>query len=225
MTLSSLFGLGWGIGLLATQDIYSNKTVHNMVAALFILLTTFHGVFIFIMHSLRSEKVRKVWKKWFFGVIVVSDKSDITFSSGNKDATLKSKSTSGTKEATLESKSTSGTKEATPESKSTSGTKEATLESKSTSGTKEATPESKSTSGTKEATLESKSTSGTKEATLESKSTSGTKEATLESKSTSGTKETTLKSVPAVDSSIEEAAVSYNIETSFTVMEKTHTKA
>ena len=68
ITLSSLFGLGWGIGLLATQDIYSNKTAHDIIAALFILLTTFHGVFIFIMHCLRSEKVKKVWKKWFFGV-------------------------------------------------------------------------------------------------------------------------------------------------------------
>ena len=92
MTLSSLFGLGWGIGLLATQDIYSNKTVYDIVAALFILLTTFHGVFIFTMHCLRSETVRKVWKKWFFGVIgrnFVSHKGDATFSSENKDATLK----------------------------------------------------------------------------------------------------------------------------------------
>ena len=94
-----MFGLGWGIGLLATQDIYSNKTVYDIVtlydivAALFILLTTFHGVFIFIMHCLRSEKVRKVWKQWFFGVIgrkFVSHKGDTTFSFGNKEATLKS---------------------------------------------------------------------------------------------------------------------------------------
>ena len=115
MTLSSLFGLGWGIGLLATQDIYSNKTVHDIVAALFILLTTFHGVFIFTMHCLRSEKVKTVWKKWFFGVIgrnFVNHKDDTTFS---KDATVKSKSTSETKDskATLKNKSTSGIKEAT----------------------------------------------------------------------------------------------------------------
>ena len=93
MTLSSLFGLGWGIGLLATQDIYSNKTVHDIIAALFILLTTFHGVFIFTMRCLRSEKVRKVWKKWFFGVIgsnFVSHKGDTSSTSGNRDATLKS---------------------------------------------------------------------------------------------------------------------------------------
>ena len=93
ITLSSLFGLGWGIGLLATQDIYSNKTVHDIIAALFILLTTFHGVFIFTMRCLRSEKVRKVWKKWFFGVIgsyFVSHKDDTTSTSGSKDATLKS---------------------------------------------------------------------------------------------------------------------------------------
>ena len=68
MTLSSLFGLGWGIGLLATQDLYSNISAHDTVAALFILATTFHGVFIFMMHCLRSEKIKNVWKKWFFGV-------------------------------------------------------------------------------------------------------------------------------------------------------------
>ena len=98
MTLSSLFGLGWGIGLLATQDIYSNKAAHDTVAALFILATTFHGVFIFIMHCLRSEKIKNVWKKWFFGVTgrefgMRSHESDTTnraSSSGNKSITLKS---------------------------------------------------------------------------------------------------------------------------------------
>ena len=68
VTLSILFGLGWGIGLLATQDIHTNKTVQDLFAALFVIITAFHGLFIFIMHCLRSKEVRNTWKRWFFGV-------------------------------------------------------------------------------------------------------------------------------------------------------------
>ena len=67
-TLSILFGLGWGIGLLATQDIHTNKTVRDLFAALFVVITAFHGLFIFIMHCLRSKEVRSVWKRWLFNV-------------------------------------------------------------------------------------------------------------------------------------------------------------
>ena len=67
-TLSILFGLGWGIGLLATQDIHTNKTVRDLFAALFVIITAFHGLFIFIMHCLRSKEARSVWKRWFFNV-------------------------------------------------------------------------------------------------------------------------------------------------------------
>ena len=66
--LSVLFGLGWGIGLLATQDIHTNKTVRDMFAALFVIITAFHGLFIFIMQCLRSIDVRNSWKKCFFGM-------------------------------------------------------------------------------------------------------------------------------------------------------------
>ena len=68
VTLSVMFGLGWGIGLLATQDIHTNKTVRDLFAAFFVLITAFHGLFIFIMHCLRSREVRTVWKRWFFNV-------------------------------------------------------------------------------------------------------------------------------------------------------------
>ena len=66
-TLSVLFGLGWGIGLFATQDIHNNKIVRDLLAALFVIVTAFHGLFIFIMHCLRSKDVRSVWKHWFYG--------------------------------------------------------------------------------------------------------------------------------------------------------------
>ena len=68
IALSVMFGLGWGIGLLATQDIHTNKTVRDLFAALFVIITAFHGLFIFIMHCLRSKEVRTVWKRWFFNV-------------------------------------------------------------------------------------------------------------------------------------------------------------
>ena len=66
--LSIFLVLGWGIGLLATQDIHTNKTVRDLFAALFVIITAFHGLFIFIMHCLRSKEVRNTWKRWFFGV-------------------------------------------------------------------------------------------------------------------------------------------------------------
>ena len=68
LALSLLFGLGWGIGLLATQGIYNNQIVRDSFAAIFVVANTFHGFFIFIMHSLRSKEVRSTWKRWFFGV-------------------------------------------------------------------------------------------------------------------------------------------------------------
>ena len=77
-TLSILFGLGWGIGLFATQDIHTNKTVQDLFAAFFVILTAFHGLFIFIMHCLRSKEVRYTWKQWVF---IVTGKDISRFSS------------------------------------------------------------------------------------------------------------------------------------------------
>ena len=80
-TLSVLFGLGWGIALFATQDIHNNKIVRDAFAALFVIVTAFHGLFIFIMHCLRSRDIRSVWKHWFYGATRknVSDFSSSTF--------------------------------------------------------------------------------------------------------------------------------------------------
>ena len=66
--LSILFGLGWGIGLLATQDIHTNKMERDLFAGLFVIITAFHGLFIFIMQCLRSKEVMNTWKQWFFYV-------------------------------------------------------------------------------------------------------------------------------------------------------------
>lgn len=84
ITLSVLFGLGWGIGLLATEDIYGNKTARDLFASLFVVATAFHGLFIFVMHCLRSKDAQKVWKNWFTGVTgkELSDFTSVSFKHG-----------------------------------------------------------------------------------------------------------------------------------------------
>ena len=67
VTLSLLFGLGWGFGLPATSGI-KNVAVRTSFQILFILLTAFQGLFIFIMHCLvgrKSIEARHEWKRWF----------------------------------------------------------------------------------------------------------------------------------------------------------------
>ena len=66
LTLSLLFGLGWGVGLLATQSLYTVTAIRDLFAALFILLTSFQGLFIFLMHCARSREVRLQWTKWIY---------------------------------------------------------------------------------------------------------------------------------------------------------------
>ena len=61
--LSVMFGLGWGIGLPATQALYTTA-VRDTFSVLFILLTAFQGMFIFILHCVRSADVVNQWKKW-----------------------------------------------------------------------------------------------------------------------------------------------------------------
>ena len=65
LTLSILFGLGWGIGLPATQQLQDVKAVRDVFASLFVLLTSFQGFFIFFMHCIRSPDIRKDWMRCF----------------------------------------------------------------------------------------------------------------------------------------------------------------
>lgn len=67
VTLSILFGLGWGIGLPAT-GVLRAPAVSYTFAAVFIVLTGFQGLFIFLMHCIRSQEVRKEWKKWLYKI-------------------------------------------------------------------------------------------------------------------------------------------------------------
>ena len=64
LTLSLLFGLGWGIGFTITADI-KHVPIATTLQALFIIFTSFQGLLIFFMHCVRSDDARNEWKKWF----------------------------------------------------------------------------------------------------------------------------------------------------------------
>ena len=68
VTLSLLFGLGWGFGLPATSGV-DNVVIRTIFQILFIILTAFQGLFIFIVYCLigrKSIEARKEWKRWFY---------------------------------------------------------------------------------------------------------------------------------------------------------------
>ena len=62
-TLAVVFGLGWGIGLVATSGPVRELTFTFQI--LFSLLVGLQGLLIFILHGIRSKDVRKLWKQWF----------------------------------------------------------------------------------------------------------------------------------------------------------------
>ena len=68
ISLSVLFGITWGLGLFASNTIYRGDTKHvrDAFAALFVILTTFHGLGLFVMHCVRPAKVREEVKSIFF---------------------------------------------------------------------------------------------------------------------------------------------------------------
>ena len=61
--LSTVFGLGWGFGLAATGS--SVKEVTFVFQLTFSIFVGLQGVLIFILHGLRSQDARNLWKSWF----------------------------------------------------------------------------------------------------------------------------------------------------------------
>ena len=62
LTLSLVFGLGWGLGLLATSTRVIGITIGFQV--IFTLFVGAQGLLMLIFHGFRSEKAREVWKQW-----------------------------------------------------------------------------------------------------------------------------------------------------------------
>lgn len=65
ITLSILFGIGWGIGLTATSTI-PTEWMRYALEISFVIVVSIHGILIFIFYGLRISKVRKTWLKWLY---------------------------------------------------------------------------------------------------------------------------------------------------------------
>ena len=68
IALSLLFGLGWAFGLPATEGIDS-VSVRTAFQVLFIIVTAFQGLYIFIMQCLTGSNAvdaRKEWQRWLY---------------------------------------------------------------------------------------------------------------------------------------------------------------
>ena len=63
LTLAVIFGLGWGIGLAATSGPAKEFTLTFQI--IFSILVGLQGTLIFILHGIRNQDVRNVWKQWF----------------------------------------------------------------------------------------------------------------------------------------------------------------
>jgi hypothetical protein len=90
LTLSVLFGLGWGVGFATTSGI-SSVPLSATLQAIFILLTAFQGFYIFIMHCIRVEEARNVWKEWVYILTCHKVALDAKKLTGHATATRKPK--------------------------------------------------------------------------------------------------------------------------------------
>ena len=67
IALSLLFGIGWALGLPATEGI-DNAAVRTTFQVLFIIATAFQGLFIFLIQCLTGNnavEAKKEWQRWF----------------------------------------------------------------------------------------------------------------------------------------------------------------
>lgn len=85
-----LLGLAWGAGLAASQQPYTHQIVIDILSGVFICLTGFHGVFIFILHCLRNESIRELWRNCFhkksYGITKKAHHSMSSFKSSRTDS-------------------------------------------------------------------------------------------------------------------------------------------
>ena len=68
--LATMLGLGWGFGLLATSSNLQELTLAFQI--IFSIFVGCQGLFLFILHGVRSVEARKEWKLWYS---TISDKS------------------------------------------------------------------------------------------------------------------------------------------------------
>ena len=108
IVLSLLFGLGWGFAFPATQGT-NNAVAQYLFQAIFIALTAFQGLYIFIMHCIigsKSVEVRQQWKRWLQRVSSRSSVFTSSYSKSTLERTTLPKGKKGTLDSSTPSDST-----------------------------------------------------------------------------------------------------------------------
>lgn len=97
-TISLLFGLGWGFGLLAGQAV-GIAPIRIFFNTMFSILVCFQGFFIFLLYIVLSPNAKKEWRYWIFRK---ESKGDTTSSSvgGSSSRSTASTGVAGSKKAT-----------------------------------------------------------------------------------------------------------------------------
>lgn len=73
LSLSVNFGLGWGIGLLATAEL---GDAHIFFVYIFSIFVGLQGVLIFLLHCLRVPAARNTWKYWSYIICCCKSRQD-----------------------------------------------------------------------------------------------------------------------------------------------------
>lgn len=66
LSLSVMFGLGWGAGLLATSSPFEGVTLTLQI--IFSIFVGAQGILLLILHGMRNSNVLKAWKRCFSSV-------------------------------------------------------------------------------------------------------------------------------------------------------------
>ena len=76
--LAVMFGLGWTLGLAATSVPVKEFSLTFQI--LFSVFVGAQGVLIFLLHGVRNQDIRKLWKRWFTTLGSKSHLSTVLFS-------------------------------------------------------------------------------------------------------------------------------------------------
>lgn len=92
VTLSLLFGLGWGIGLAATNS-FPVQWLRYSFQIIFVVLVSLQGLFFFLVYGVRLLKIRRVWLKWMYIITNQHSKAVLVDSNirGTNSASLRMK--------------------------------------------------------------------------------------------------------------------------------------
>lgn len=79
--LATLFGLGWGFGLAATDTKVAGLTFTFQV--IFSIFVGLQGVFLFVFHGIRKQEARTQWKLWLSTFTSKSNSTAATLTTGS----------------------------------------------------------------------------------------------------------------------------------------------